>query len=192
MMSVFTPIRDRLLRVVGIDPCGPAPTDPIQAAFFRMAARYDAPMMALHMPASPQTWEVNAVLDDAEEQTPRIPLKFPSSAIITGFYASVAFETFDPDPAANPTPDHISCLVDVNDATLKLTSQQQLGPQSGAGFVTLSALTMIVPRLQMIMLSGGNPEIAFTFRSKFATAGTSGLGAPVKIDLSLFVTPIGF
>jgi hypothetical protein len=192
MLSVFQPIRDRLLRVVGIDPCGPEPTDKVQAAFYRMVGRYDAPMFALHAPASPQTWEVNAVLDENEEETARIPLKFPSTAIITGMYASVLFETLELNPAANPSLDMITCLMDVNDATLKLTGQQQLGAQSGKGFVTLAALTTLVPRLNMIMLSGGNPEIAFTFRSKFATAGTNGFGESVKIDLALFVTPIGF
>lgn len=160
----------------------------VLAGIFR---RFATPAVALHAPSAKNTWGVRAVLHQNEEKTNRKPLEFPAPVNIVGFHTVVTPATFGAFAVSSKD---IDVAIDVDNQTLN-TAQQgttSTGGQTDGTLVCLESIGVLVPRLHFLWLDSPRPNLGFTFRSRYATAGASGLPGDVLITVDAFILPIGF
>lgn len=128
---------------------------------------------ALHAPVAPYTWEVRAQLDNNVAETNVIPVHFRRPVEIVGLFPTVMpVPPLDGGAILVPTPDNIEVLIDINQKR-RLTNQLQETGVAGPGesFVTLSSLSVFVPRLLREKLHAESPDLGVQFRWKSFVVG---------------------
>jgi hypothetical protein len=146
-------------------------------------------IVALHAPASPMTWESSTLLNGAVQTTNRIGFRYPRPVEIVGFFPTlVVLEPEDEDSdLITPSTDVISVSIDTDNQNY-LTSGEGISTNAGgtAGpYVTLSAMSVQVPRVVGFKLRNPTPDIGFTYRWKQSVAA----GAVYKntiVSLAMF------
>lgn len=150
-------------------------TDPrLLGRLERMArAAFDGAMVALHAPVAPLTWEVNVLLSNVagagvQPETPRVPLTYPRPVQIVGFLPVVVNAAAPAGAELTPTTNDVLVSIDINNDERITNTQGFTTPSSGSGstFVTLSSMSVLVPRLLMKLIDTPKPDIGFTFRYK--------------------------
>jgi hypothetical protein len=139
-------------------------------------------IVALHAPASPMTWEVRTNLASTVQRTNRISFRYPRPVEIVGFLptlvvygAQVALLT--------PSTDDLMVAIDTDNQNY-LTSGEGVSSNAGgtAGpFITLTAMSVQVPRIVGYKLKNPTPSIGFTFQ----WAQNVTVAAPVYRDVTI-------
>lgn len=145
-------------------------------------------IVALHAPASPMTWEVVSILRGSTLTGPRIPFRFPRPVEIVGFFPTLLPLIPASGGATVPSTDAIACQIDT-DSQNYITSGDGIATNAGgtAGpYVTLSSLSVQVPRVLGYKLRNPTPDIGFTFRWKLATGLTPFIFADTMISMTMF------
>lgn len=127
--------------------------------------------VALTAPLSPMTWESNVFFQGSVQQTNRVPFRFPRPVEIVGFMPTIVVPAGG--AGINPTPDDIRVQIDI-DSTTYITSGDGVSTPAGGtvgSFITLSAMSVVTPRLLGFKLTAPAPDIGFTYQWKQA-AGT--------------------
>lgn len=160
----------------------------------KMASEAIDGVVALMAPSSPMTWESVSILRGAVQTGPRVAFRFPRPVEIVGYFPSlVVLNTPSTAGIITPSLDTISCQIDTDNQNY-MTSGDGVSTQAGgqAGpFVTLSSLSVQVPRVLGYKLRNPTPDIGFTFRWKQDIV-SAGVGAPpavyrdVIIGMSMF------
>jgi len=125
-------------------------------------------IVALHAPAAPMSWETTSILRGASVQGPRQPFRFPRPVEIVGFFPVVLPILPAGGGGTVPTTDSIACQIDTDNQNY-MTSGDGISTNVGgtAGpFVTLTMLSVQVPRIVGYKLRNPTPDIGFTFRWK--------------------------
>jgi len=162
---------------------------PADASDPRLLARLEAyardaweGIVALHAPASPMTWEVVTVLRGAVQLSNRIPFRFPRPVEIVGFFPTIIpLATPSTSGILTPTTDTIAVSMDTDNQNY-LTSGDGISTPAGGSagpFVTLSAMSVQVPRIVCYKLRNPTPDIGFTYRWKLDI--DSGVGTPKAV-----------
>ena len=148
-------------------------------------------IVALTAPASPMTWEINVNMLGAVQTTNRVAFRFPRPVEITGFFPSLVIAAAG-GGATTPSTDVIAVQMDTDNQNY-LTSADGVSTAAGgkAGpFVTLSAMSVQVPRVVGYKLRNPSPDIGFTFRWKADVSG----GAVFKdtlVSLAMYARYLG-
>jgi hypothetical protein len=145
-------------------------------------------IVALHAPASPMTWETVSILRGASTAGPRQPFRFPRPVEIVGFFPTVIPILPASGGATVPTTDSIAVQIDTDNQNY-ITSGDGISTNAGgtAGpFVTLSALSVQVPRVLGYKLRNPTPDIGFTFRWKIDPGAAPGIFRDVIIGMAIF------
>lgn len=135
-------------------------------------------VVALTAPASPMTWETVQLLTGGVQQTNRQSFRFPRPVEIVGFHPTLVI--LATGGAITPSLDTVAVQIDTDNQNY-LTSGEGLSTPAGGkagAFVTLSAMSVQVPRLVGYKLRNPTPDIGFTLRWKQDTT----IGAPVYHD----------
>lgn len=121
---------------------------------------------ANHSPVAPYTWEVRSQLLTTQLETTRIPIFFRGPVEILGFWPTVRINgAVQGGTRRVPTTDNIMCMIDINQQdrlTNRLESTSVAGP--GQSYVTLSGLSVFVPRLIRIQILNASPDVGIQFR----------------------------
>lgn len=125
---------------------------------------------ALEAPCAPYTWEERVELAGANAESQRVAIQFPHAVEIVGMYASVV-------PITNtaglrvPTLDDVDVSLDLNNTKFQTNAQGVSVPGGplGGNFVTLTSLTVLVPRTLRWRILGVNPNVGIQFRWKLGT-----------------------
>lgn len=129
---------------------------------------YDPGQMyaAAHAPVAPFTWEVQAELARTQQETGRLPLRWNRPVEIVGFFATVVALN-DDGGLLGPTTDDIQCAIGANQEE-RFTNRLEDAAATALeeSFVTLSALSVEVPRLVRIQLTNAGPQMDVAFRWK--------------------------
>lgn len=129
-------------------------------------------IVALHAPASPMTWEVRTIFDSGVQTSNRQPFRFPRPVEIVGFLPTLV--VLPTGGAVTPSTDDIQVSIDTDNQNY-LTSGEGVSTNAGgtAGpYVTLTAMSVQVPRIVGYKLRNPTPDIGFTFRwSRSVAAG---------------------
>jgi hypothetical protein len=123
---------------------------------------------ALTAPTTDRTWEIRAQLPGNSTDTGRIKFEFPWAVDIAGMNPVVTPVRPIPAGVAIPTTDDIDVLLDI-DKVFQLTSADGIstvGGQGGNTFVTLTHISIFLPRIQRLTLHWDVPKVGFTFRWK--------------------------
>lgn len=123
-------------------------------------------IVALHAPMAPLTWESNALLVPSQPQSNRVPFRFPWPVEIIGFYPTLM--VYGSEEATAPTLFDIRVQIDT-DAQNYMTSGDGVATPAGGtvgAFVTLAAMSVLVPRLLGYKLRTPTPDIGFTYQWK--------------------------
>ncbi len=145
-------------------------------------------IVALHAPASPMTWETRSILRGSTPQGPRVPFRFPRPVEIVGFFPSVIPILPASGGGTVPTTDSISCAIDTDNQNY-MTSGDGISTNAGgtAGpFVTLSSLSVQVPRVVGYKLRNPTPDIGFQFQWKIDPGLTPFIFRDVIIGMVIF------
>lgn len=148
-------------------------------------------IVALTAPASPMTWEINANMLGAVQTTNRVAFRFPRPVEIVGFYPTLTIAAAGGGPTS-PSTDVIAVQMDTDNQNY-LTSGDGISTAAGgkAGpYVTLSSMSVQVPRVVGYKLRNPTPDIGFTFRWKVDVTG----GAVYKdcmISLAMYARYLG-
>jgi hypothetical protein len=121
---------------------------------------------AAHAPVAPFTWEVQAELARTQQETGRLPLRWNRPVEIVGFFATVVALN-DDGGLLGPTTDDIQCAIGANQEE-RFTNRLEDAAATALeeSFVTLSALSVEVPRLVRIQLTNAGPQMDVAFRWK--------------------------
>ena len=128
-------------------------------------------IVALHAPASPMTWETSVIMAGATQTTPRQPFRFPRPVEIVGFFPTLVI--LATGGATTPGLDDIAVAIDT-DTQQHMTSGEGLSTAAGiasGAFVTLSSISVQVPRVVGYKLRNPTPDIGFTYRWKQSVVG---------------------
>jgi hypothetical protein len=113
-------------------------------------------------------------MQSANLTSDRVYLDFPGSfdTQLIGIYVSLS--TKPGAKEVTPTRDDIDVFIDVNEKSYltSLRNAKGQGPTSttkDATYVTLSAISVQVPRLFGMRIEGVSPQVGFTFRWKWGT-----------------------
>jgi hypothetical protein len=140
-------------------------------------------------PVAPDTWEIRASLADADEESPRIDIVFPSPSTVVGAYCAVIQDSSN-GGLLIPDLNDLLVLVDL-DNQRRFTSGPTQGQSSAASkssqYITLAALDSRVRDLYL-NLASPRPVLGLTFRWKRHTAGTP-IYEDAQISVALFVLP---
>jgi hypothetical protein len=121
---------------------------------------------ALHAPVAPYTWEVRSVLLTTQVETTRIPIFFRGPLEIMGFFPTVRVNgAIQGGTRRVPTTDNVMVMLDINQQdrmTNRLESTSVANPL--ASYVTLSAMSVFVPRLTRIQIVNASPDVGIQFR----------------------------
>ncbi len=133
---------------------------------------FDGDSVALHSPVADRTWEVRSMMLSGQVGPgARVPISFPEPIEIVGINPVVVVTSNL--ALVHPTPDDIDVALDVNAASYMTSGEGVTAPANASPtgqFITLSHLSILVPRLFMWKLSAARPEIGFTFRTKRGAA----------------------
>lgn len=146
-------------------------------------------IVALHAPMSPLTYESSALLQGSVQASNRIPFRFPWPVEIVGFFPTLV--TPVTEDGITPGIDDIRVQIDI-DSNNYMTSGDGLSIPGNPGgtpgpFVTLSAMSVLVPRLVGYKLRTATPDIGFTYAWKQA-AGTY---STTMISMAIFARKLG-
>lgn len=143
-------------------------------------------MVALTAPASPMTWETVTVMRGATQTTNRLGFRFPRPVEICGFHPTLVILTTG--GAISPSLDTIAVSIDTDNQNY-LTSGDGVSTNAGgtAGpFVTLSAMSVQVPRVVGYKLRNPTPDIGFTYRWKLDVAGGVAIYKDVLLSMTMY------
>ena len=121
-------------------------------------------IVALHAPASPMTWETRLIFTGAAQKTNRQAFRFPRPVEIVGFLPTLV--VLSTGGAITPSTDDILVSMDTDNQNY-LTSGDGVSTNAGGNvgpFVTLSAMSVQVPRICGYKLRNPTPDIGFTFQ----------------------------
>ncbi len=121
-------------------------------------------IVALHAPASPMTWESVLIMRGAVQETTRTFFTFPRPVEIVGFFPTLIVLTTG--GAITPSTDVIKVRID-SDNQNNLTAGEGVSTNAGGSagpYVTLSAMSVQVPRILGYKLTNPKPVIGFTYR----------------------------
>lgn len=121
---------------------------------------------ALHAPVADYTWELAATLQNDTQDSGGVPVSWSRPVEIIGFLPTVTPVYPLAGGLEIPSPDDVEVFIDANQE-LRFTNRLGLdvsGP--GASFVSLSALSVLAPRLHRIRLPQGAPDMNVRFRWK--------------------------
>jgi len=145
-------------------------------------------IVALHAPMSPMTWEPTTILRGSSLQGTRTPFRFPRPVEIVGFFPVVIPILPASGGATVPTTDQIAVQIDTDNQNY-LTSgdgvSTNLGGSAGP-FVTLSSMSVQVPRVLGYKLRNPTPDIGFTYRWKIDPGLTPFIFRDVLISMGIF------
>jgi hypothetical protein len=139
-------------------------------------------IVALHAPASPMTWEVRTNLASTAQRTNRIGFRYPRPVEIVGMLPTLVVYGTN-GALITPSTDDLMVSIDTDNQNY-LTSGEGVSSNAGgtAGpFVTLTAMSVQVPRIMGYKLRNPTPSIGFTFQ--WAQAVTA--AAPVYNDVTI-------
>lgn len=141
-------------------------------------------IVALHAPMSPMTWESVVVLRGGVQQSTRTPFRFPRPVEIVGFFPSLQILTTG--GALSPSLDSIGVQIDTDNQNYLTSGDGVSTPAGGTPgpYVTLSAMSVQVPRVVGYKLKNPTPDIGFTYRWKLDTTAA----APTFKDILLSMT----
>jgi hypothetical protein len=145
-------------------------------------------IVALHAPASPMTWETVSILRGSSLTGPRTPFRFPRPVEIVGFFPTVLPILPASGGATVPTTDSIACQIDTDNQNY-ITSGDGISTNAGGtagNFVTLSALSVQVPRVVGYKLRNPTPDIGFTFRWKIDPGASPFIMRDVIIGMVIY------
>ncbi len=144
-------------------------------------------IVALHAPASPMTWETNALLAATVQESNRQSFRFPRPVEIVGFFPTII--VYGEEEVDVPTLDDISVRIDTDNQNY-LTTGAGISTPTGGGeigpFVTLSAMSVQVPRVVGYKLRNPTPDIGFTYRWKLATSADEPVFQSSMISMAIF------
>jgi hypothetical protein len=121
-------------------------------------------IVALHAPASPMTWETRMIMRGATQTSNRTPFRFPRPVEIVGFLPTLV--VLSTGGAITPSTDILQVSVDTDNQNY-LTSGDGVSTNAGGNvgpYVTLSAMSVQVPRVVGYKLENPTPDIGFTYR----------------------------
>lgn len=123
-------------------------------------------IVALHAPVSPMTWEVNTVLLNTTTESQRQPFRFPWPVEIIGMFPTVIDITTG--EAFSASTNHIRVRIDTDAQNYTTSGEGVTTPAGGTvgPYVTLSAMSVQVPRLMGYKLRTPTPDIGFTYQWK--------------------------
>lgn len=145
-------------------------------------------MVSLTAPASPMTWEPVSILRGATLEGPRVPFRFPRPVEICGFFPTVLPILPATGGATVPTTDSIAVKIDTDNQNY-MTSGDGISTNAGstAGpYVTLSSMSVQVPRVLGYKLRNPTPDIGFTFRWKLDPGVAPGIFRDVIISMAIY------
>ena len=145
-------------------------------------------IVALHAPASPMSWETTTILRGSTIAGPRVPFKFPRPVEIVGFFPTVLPILPSSGGATVPTSDSIAVQIDTDNQNY-ITSGDGISTNVGgtAGpFVTLSMMSVQVPRIVGYKLRNPTPVIGFTYRWKIDPGLTPFIFRDVIISMGIY------
>jgi hypothetical protein len=123
-------------------------------------------IVALHAPASPMTWQTNTIMAGNVQTSNRTSFRFPRPVEIVGFLP-VIITIPDAVPAlATATTDALQISIDTDNQNY-LTSGDGVSTNAGGNagpYVSLSAMSVQVPRIVGYKLENPTPDIGFHFR----------------------------
>jgi hypothetical protein len=144
-------------------------------------------IVALTAPASPMSWECNVNLLGTVQESNRVSFRYPRPVEIVGFYPTLV--VFGANGALlTPSLDSISVSIDTDNQNY-LTSGEGVSSNAGgtAGpYVTLSAMSVQVPRVLGYKLKNPTPVIGFKFRWKQATTAVAPIYNDTLISMAMF------
>lgn len=165
-MNLRRMLRDWLDRVA-ISPA--RAVDPAELESLALGIRddWEGSETALEAPCAPWTWEERVELLGANAESQRVALQFPHAVEICGLYAAVVPITQTAGLRV-PTLDEVDCALDLNNTQFQTNLQGVSVPGGGQGgnFVTLTSLTVLVPRILRWRILGVNPNVGIQFRWK--------------------------
>jgi len=142
-------------------------------------------IVALTAPASPMTWECNVNLLGNTQESNRISYRYPRPVEIVGYYPTlVVFGTV----GITPSTDSIAVSIDTDNQNY-LTSGEGVSTNAGgtAGpYVTLSAMSVQVPRILGYKLKNPTPVIGFKYRWKQATSVATPIYKDTLVSMTMF------
>lgn len=121
-------------------------------------------IVALHAPASPMTWETRMIMRGSVQTSNRISFRYPRPVEIVGFLPTLI--TLTTGGASTPNTDVLQVSIDTDNQNY-LTSGEGVSSNAGGNvgpYVTLSAMSVQVPRIVGYKLENPTPDIGFTFR----------------------------
>jgi hypothetical protein len=145
-------------------------------------------IVALHAPASPMTWEATTVMVGATQQSTRQGFRFPRPVEIVGFFPVVIPILPASGGGTVPTTDSLAVQIDTDNQNY-ITSGDGVSTNAGGSagpFVTLSALSVQVPRVLGYKLRNPTPDIGFTYRWKLATGAAPGIFRDSLVSMGIF------
>jgi hypothetical protein len=149
---------------------------------------FDGSFVAEVAPASPHTWEAVAVLRGSTLTGPRVPFRFPRPVEICGFLPTVMPILPASGGAAVPTTDSIAVQVDTDNENYITAGDgisTNLGGTAGP-FVTLTAMSVLTPRVVGYKLRNPTPNIGFTFRWKLDPGPSPFIFRDVIVGMAIF------
>lgn len=156
-----------VLRYVGIAEKNPTLAgDPNYLARLRKYAKQAwEGIVALHAPASPMTWQSNALMAGSVQTSNRVSFRYPRPVEIVGFYPVIVPYDED-DDLLTPTTDALQIAIDTDNQAY-MTSGDGVSTNAGGNagpFVSLSGISVQVPRIVGYKLENPTPDIGFTYR----------------------------
>ena len=121
-------------------------------------------IVALHAPASPMTWETRMIMRGSVQTSNRVSFRYPRPVEVVGFLPTLI--TLTTGGASTPSTDVLQVSIDTDNQNY-LTSGEGVSTNAGGNvgpYVTLSAMSVQVPRIVGYKLENPTPDIGFTFR----------------------------
>ncbi len=122
---------------------------------------------ANHAPVAPYTWEIQAELGRTTQETGRLPMRWNRPVEILGLFPTVRALNAAGGGLLAPTADDIMVALGANQED-RFTNRLEDAAATALeeSFVTLSALSVLVPRLVRIQLTNASPQVDVSFRWK--------------------------
>lgn len=130
-------------------------------------------IVALHAPASPMTWQTNTIMAGDVQTSNRTSFRYPRPVEIVGFLPIIIVIPDSDDTLATPTTDALQVSIDTDNQNY-LTSGDGVSTNAGGNagpFVSLSAMSVQVPRIVGYKLENPTPDIGFTYRWALDVSG---------------------
>lgn len=144
-------------------------------------------IVALHAPASPMTWEVRTNLVGTVQSTNRVSYRYPRPVEIVGFLPTLIVYGTDPTKLT-PSTDDLMVAIDTDNQNY-LTAGEGVSSNAGgtAGpFITLTAMSVQVPRIVGYKLRNPTPNIGFKFQWAQNVAGGIAVYKDTTIAMAMY------